>query len=149
MTSSLIPVKTGTGGQISVAGIVLADGSIAPVHVLCDASGTPHSASNPLPSAPAISVVHFTDHSGTITTAGAAAADIAADPTRKGGSIRANVANQGTITVTLKNAGGSTHAEMLEAGAVFPLTMNGYVIQDEIVLSGDTVGDRFTGVTYS
>ena len=149
MNSSFIPVKTGVGGQINVAGIVLADGSVAPVHLLCDATGTPYSASNPLPSAPAISAVNFTDHSGVITTVGAMATEIAADATRKGGSIRANVANQGTITVTLEDAVGNAHAELLEAGAVFPLTMNGYVIQDEIIVSGDTIGDKFTGVTYS
>ena len=50
--------------------------------------------------------------------------------------------------MTLKDAAGNTHAEVLETGDSFLLTVNGYVIQDEILISGGVVGDGFSGVTY-
>ncbi|WP_210253138.1 hypothetical protein, partial [Beijerinckia sp. L45] len=110
--------------------------------------GTPYSLSNPLLTAPAIYPVAFTDRSGTVATAGATVVDIAASTARKGGSIRAATTNTGLITITLKDASGNLHAEHLAPGESYTLTVNGYVIQVEVLVAGDTIGDAFSGVTF-
>lgn len=136
------------GGRVNLATVPVGN-AVATAHVLIDGDGVPYSATHPLLTAPAIFAVEFTDHSGSIATANAVALDLPADPARKGGSFRAAPTNTGIITVTLKDPSGNLHSELLLPGDGFPLTVNGYVIQDEVGISGDTVGDKFTGVTFA
>ena len=144
-----INVKNAAGGTTALFGVMMPDGSTSVAHVLVGADGTPYGAANPLLTAPAIKAIGFTDCSGSITTAGAVALDIAADSSRKGGSIRAASSNTGSILVTLKDGNGGTHAEHLAPGESYALTVNGYVLQCEVSISGDTAGDAFSGVTYA
>ncbi len=141
-------VRSTSGAQANLSLISLPDGTAAIAYVLVDGNGVPYSLANVLRTGPAIVPATFTDRSGTIAVANATTLDIPPDPNRVGGSFRAGAANTGVITVAIKNAAGLLHSEVLQPGDGFGLTVNGYVIQDEIGISGTAAGDTFTGVTF-
>lgn len=141
-------VRNAAGQPLNLRGHTLGTGDVLPYSGLTDMAGNPIMATNPLRVGPGVVPIVPVDRSGAVTTAGAVAVDIIANTNRKGGWIRAASTNTGNILVTLKNADGSTHVETLEAGATLPLTINGYVVQVEIEVAGDTVGDTFSGVEF-
>lgn len=96
-----------------------------------------------------VRVVDFVSWSGTISVAGAVAADIPANAARKGGEVRAPLGNQGTITLTIRKADATTFVKVLEPGSAFSLTVNpGFVLCNEVAISGSFVSDTFEAVEY-
>ncbi len=135
------------GNSVSIFTVAMPDGSKSAGHVLVDANGVPYSATHPLLTAPAILAVTPVDHSSPLAPTTGSSVDIAANPVRKGGTILAGPNNGGLVTVTLKNADGTTHVRSLAQGIEFLLTINGYVIQTEVTITA--VGsDTFQAVEY-
>ena len=143
-----LAIRTGLGVADDIAVVVDADGNKAPVHVLANADALPYGPGRPVFITPAVIAIDFTPLTGTVVTKNATLLDIVADPTRKAGTVTAGPSNAGIITVQVKNAAGVPLIRRLYAGDAMGLTVGGGVLQGEILISGDTLGDTVSAETF-
>ena len=113
-----------------------------PVHVLVDGFGTPYSASNPVPFAPAVIAADFYSVVDAVPVGGGNIHTVPASASRSGGFIQAGEDNNGVITVTLFKTADQTLVQKLRRGESFPLVVApGRVLQHQFTVAGDTQGD--------
>lgn len=114
--------------------------------MICDATGTPVSAANPLPVSAAAAVT-YTDISGAITTGGAAQTAAAANANRRGLIIQ-NVSSGALYISTTGTASASVSASSgsirLDAGAYWEAPAHG-VPAGAVSIYGATTGQAWAG----